>query len=358
MAYDPFSRGSLPVGVQTRTLSPTTASGDDAPLTVELWYPASEHHRGQDLDPAHKDRFEVLPGFPTGAQDAVRDAAPADGRYPVIGFSHGFGTDRRQSSFLCTHWASHGYVVCAPDHPGNTMRHMTAAFMAAATTGVFPDIFADVGRVARRRPRDLLRAIAELDAFGSAGALADATVIGVAGHSFGGWTALTAAARAPNVRGVLALAPAGGRTNTSSEIGATLADELELRWHERVEAMVVAADRDSLLPLAGMHDIFGRIEATKRMFVLLDADHMHFCDRPRVAHEMFRMVPGLAASFAASHMPPFSELSPADHALTALRGLGLAHFDATLAQRDQARSFLDEDAMSALSRRGIQVDRA
>jgi len=31
-----------------------------------------------------------------------------------------FGGHRRQSTFFCTHLASHGYVVAAADHTGNT----------------------------------------------------------------------------------------------------------------------------------------------------------------------------------------------------------------------------------------------
>ena len=47
---------------------------------------------------------------------AVRDAAAQPGTYPLIVFSHSSGGRRRQSSFLCTHLCSHGYVVAALDH--------------------------------------------------------------------------------------------------------------------------------------------------------------------------------------------------------------------------------------------------
>src|SRR5262249_27794141 len=65
-------------------------------------------------------------------QDAVRDAAPRAGRFPLVAFSHGYGGHRRQSTFLCTHLASHGYVVVSADHAGNTVLDALQAFMGGA----------------------------------------------------------------------------------------------------------------------------------------------------------------------------------------------------------------------------------
>jgi predicted dienelactone hydrolase len=47
---------------------------------------------------------------------AVRNATAQPGTYPLIIFSHRSGGDRRQSTFLCTHLSSHGYLVAALDH--------------------------------------------------------------------------------------------------------------------------------------------------------------------------------------------------------------------------------------------------
>jgi predicted dienelactone hydrolase len=48
-------------------------------------------------------------------------ATPAPGSWPVIVFSHGFGGIRFQSYFLTERLATHGFIVIAPDHPGNTL---------------------------------------------------------------------------------------------------------------------------------------------------------------------------------------------------------------------------------------------
>ena len=52
--------------------------------------------------------------------DCYRDL-PLDtvrGPYPVIIFAHGTAGFRHQSLAQMTHWASHGFVVAAVDHPG------------------------------------------------------------------------------------------------------------------------------------------------------------------------------------------------------------------------------------------------
>ena len=47
--YDPFARGAHPVGVRTVDVEVPARSGT---VPVEVWYPATDPHVGQDLDPA------------------------------------------------------------------------------------------------------------------------------------------------------------------------------------------------------------------------------------------------------------------------------------------------------------------
>ena len=46
----------------------------------------------------------------------IRGLTVAQGRFPLVVFSHGYGGLRTQSSFLTAHLASWGFVVAAPDH--------------------------------------------------------------------------------------------------------------------------------------------------------------------------------------------------------------------------------------------------
>lgn len=353
MTYDPFARGPYPVGVRTHAIRD---SARERPLAVELWYPATEAVRGRDVDPATHDRYELLPGFPPVAQDAVRDADARPGRFPLVLFSHGYGSHRRQSTFLCTHLASHGYVVAAVDHTGNTIVETVQAILASAGGGAAgPDFGGEQRRFIALRPDDivcLLDALLNgLDA--EIAPLLDPTRIGMAGHSFGGWTTLKVNERERRIGAALPLAPAGGWTHMPAE---PLRRSLTFAWLREVPTAYLVADRDSLLPLRGMRELHQRTPGRARLLVLRNADHMHFCDRVEEIHELFRAAPppGAFAEVARS-VPPIGELVPGEHAHVFTRGLGLAHFDAVLRENDAARAVLD-DAVAVLAARGIAID--
>jgi predicted dienelactone hydrolase len=350
MVYDPFQRGPHPVGVVTRIVHDAER---DRRLPTEVWYPARASYRGRDLHAEHQDRFEVIPGFTAQAQHAVRDADPAEGRFPLVLFSHGFGSDRRQSSTSCTHWASHGYVVASPDHVGNTMMDMIQMALGGMLGG--HGLAERMADVARLRPRDLIHLVEPLCADDKLGGHIEASRIGAAGHSFGGWTALVAAARDPRVAAVLGMAPVGGPGGPA--IAEPLRTHLALDWSHRVHTLYLAAERDSLLPVHGMQSLLARTPSPRSLVVLNNTDHMHFCDRPRQVHELFRATPQLRPLITVDQMPRFSELCPEEPARSAVRALGLAHWDAAIKQRDEAGDFLERDAISALSRHAMEADR-
>jgi predicted dienelactone hydrolase len=351
MDYAPWGRGPHPVGV--RSLDATDRARDDRPLPIELWYPAAERHAGEDVSPATRDAYELVRGLPPLPQDAVRDAEPAAGRFPLVAFSHGYGGHRRQSTFLATHLASHGYVVAAVDHTGNTMREVLHAMLAAQKGAPPPDVVATLTEFSAARPLDLdflihrVRDAASCDL----AERIDGSRVGAAGHSFGGWTALTVTARNRDVRAVVALAPAGGLGALGGE---HLREALELGWGRDVPALLLVADRDSLLPLESMRDIAARITGPRRLVVLENADHLHFCDRIEEVHELFRAMPppGAFARLAQSILP-IAELCAPDRAYAFVRGLALAHFDAALKADAGAAAFLEHRLAGALAEQGI-----
>jgi predicted dienelactone hydrolase len=352
MRYEPFVRGRHPVGVRSADLTDVSR---DRRLALEVWYPADATYAGRDVAEDGGDRYELLPGLPLVGQDAVRDATPAAGRFPLIAFSHGYGGHRRQSTFLCTHLASHGYVVAAVDHRGNTIRDVFEQTIAARAGKAAPDLLATLAEFIAHRPGDASWMIDRvLD--GSAGdiaSLVDAERIGVAGHSFGGWTALAVAGSDTRIRAALPLAPAGGRLDLPAN---PLAEALDFGWRRDVPVLFVVAERDSILPLPSMHDLYARTLATKRMVVMRNTDHMHFCDRAAQAHEIFRMMPPPGFFEDAARMtPPFSELAAEQAAYDVIRGLGVAHMDAALKQREDATAFLSGDLTTALAGRGLDV---
>ena len=350
MTYDPFLRGSLPVGV--RTFQWSDPARNDRPLAVETWYPATDVHRGQDLAEVTRDHYELIPGFPPGWQEAVRDAASRVGSFPLVVFSHGFGAHRRQSSFLCTHLASHGYVVAAMDHTGNTIMEMVQMMMAAQMGAAEPpDPAAILSEIIPARPADVSFVIDRLLAGAAEGLPGiDAERIGMSGHSFGGWTTLMVAGRDRRIRAALPLAPAGGWSPLPSR---PLTDALDFAWGRDVPTLFLVADSDTILPLRGMRELLARTSSTKRMVILANADHMHFCDQIEQIHELFRLMPPPIFDQVVHAIKPITELSAPEGAYRFTRGLGLAHMDAHLRGVEPAARFLAGDLIDVLRSQGV-----
>ncbi len=350
--HDPFMRGPHPVGVTSLELVDPDRGGRRIPL--ELWYPATPAFAGKDLAADTLDLYLLFGGFKV-PQDAVRDATPllSEPR-PVVLFSHGFAGHRRQSTFLCTHLASHGYLVVAPDHAGNTMHDMVMLTMSLGPSQMPSDPEALLGNYVFDRPRDMslcIDALTSRAVVERVGEMSLTDGVGVVGHSFGGWTGLVLAGRDPRVRSVVPLAPAGG---PGPLWALALERELTFTFEPGVETLYLAASRDSLLPLVGVEQLFRRTPDPVRMFVLERADHMHFCDRVERSHEFFRNMPQLGPFAAiAARLPPMSELVPGAVAYCFVNGLSLMHFDGTLRGMASARAFFEADPIKALAERGV-----
>ena len=107
---------------------------------------------------------------------------------PVILFSHGLASRPEDYAEGLKHLASYGYVVAAPQHPGSD-----TIWLKAMLKGLHQDIF-DVQDFIQR-PKDISYVIDELgrrNAGSFAGKL-NLDSVGIAGHSFGGYTALAVA---------------------------------------------------------------------------------------------------------------------------------------------------------------------
>jgi dienelactone hydrolase len=360
-SYDPFQRGDLPVGVKTFDV---TDGSRERTLPVEFWYPASEAHRGQDLDPDTQDRFQPMGGMaPETSQAAVRDAAPREGTPPLVVFSHGYGGERRQTTHFCTHLASHGYAVASMDHVGNTMADTMQAAMQGGTP---PDQNEQIAEFIDHRPRDASFVIDRVLA-GDGPVAVDAERIGITGHSFGGWTTLKTTGSDTRIRAALPLAPAGGSAAISEmlESGNPLAEALDFEWGREVPTLFLLAEFDTLLPLEGMHELVARTPQPRTAVVLRNSDHFHFCDGVEQIHDMFKTIgPMMAASApdpAAAKaifdgMKSSAELCPGEHAYAMIQGLGLAHMDAHLRANEEAAKLLAGDLVALLASRGIDAE--
>ena len=341
--YDPFPRGDFPVGVRTVEAHDPARNRR---FPCEIWYPASAQHARQDIREDTQDSFTI--SFPPDAlprrQMAVRNAEARPGKYPLVLFSHSSGGGRRQSSFLCTHLSSHGYVVAALDHS-----ELVAPELArkADETPEQRSARAEAW-IANRVPdvRFLLDYVLNKGA-SHLGCEVDANRVGIVGHSFGGWTALAAPERDRRIRAIVALAPAGASQRKSGIIPVTLTFD----WGRDVPTLYLVADGDTALPLAGMYELFERTPSRKQMLILRRADHCHFMDNIEEVHEAVRKMsyPG------AEEMRPIEELTSGEQTYLFVRGLTLAHMDAALRGQQDAQGFLASDLERDLRERGVDA---
>ena len=90
-------------------------------LELDLWYPAGVV--APDASPAF---YSLLGALGITSAGGFENAPVADaGSYPLIVFSHGFGSINTQSFHLMEHLASHGFFVIALEHTGNKVpRHL------------------------------------------------------------------------------------------------------------------------------------------------------------------------------------------------------------------------------------------
>lgn len=173
--------GPYPVGVTTLQLAKGPA--------VEVWYPAVEGTTGTesyDMRDYVPDAIRALltADIPAGrTYPAGRDAAVADGSFPVVLFSHGFAGVRVQSTFLTAGLASWGMIVVAPEHPSRDL----AAVLTGVRSGDGTDSVDDL-----LQSLDLIVA-AGADPSSPFSGHVDGDHVAAVGHSAGGGTVLRAA---------------------------------------------------------------------------------------------------------------------------------------------------------------------
>jgi len=117
----------------------------------------------------------------------------ADGKFPVIVFSHGFGGSKDTYASLTAYWAARGYVVIQPTHDDSIAQRKANGEINGVMQG-FSTLREDISDPAawRNRTRDVSFVIDSLDEIerrvpGTAGKL-DRSHIGAGGHSFGALT--------------------------------------------------------------------------------------------------------------------------------------------------------------------------
>lgn len=218
----PPPTGSYPVGTTILNLTdasrPGTAGGSARMLVVQLWYPAaaSKVRRAMYRRPAETTFItRYLSWIPTHSwldAPVSTDGAP----FPVLLYGHRWGGERTQNTALAQDLASHGYVVAAIDHPGNSSRVLLGDGRVVtgdedmdrpATASARIALWNDTLEVWAADDEFVLNQLARLDADPRSvlhGRL-DTGHAGAFGHSFGGAAALRLCGRDPRIRGAVNL---------------------------------------------------------------------------------------------------------------------------------------------------------
>ncbi len=250
-ATDPALAGPYPIGVTELTfVRDSTTTGEPRILATIIWYPADDSAKKQPEDLLLKG---VIDAKPTG------DNLPL----PIVMFSHGSGSAPYQSTYYTRHLASHGFVVVAPPHPGNTL----VDCLPCTETDALLDSFLN-------RPDDMTFVLDELLARSAdAGSLfynaLDADRVGMSGHSFGGLDTLRLAGSDSRFSAAMAMASPG-----SSLLGQ---ERLEIE----VPIMIMGGGLDNAAPLEEQQEYFDSIgpEGPPHfLLALLLGGHFSFTD--------------------------------------------------------------------------------
>ena len=187
----PLEAARYPVGRYATLL--VDDSRADRLIPVDVWYPAAPQARG-DLS-----FYELLPGIGFTAA-AHQGAVLADGLHPMVLWSHGRTATRSSYALLCEALAARGFIVVAPEHAGDALGDW---ILGAAVD----DATNESNRVADAH-FVLDVALDPTGALSSIASHVDIDRIAAAGHSYGGFTALSVASggtRHPRVRAAAGL---------------------------------------------------------------------------------------------------------------------------------------------------------
>jgi len=159
--------GPWTVGYQVlETTYPDPVNGDDRPIDVWVWYPT------EDTD-GRAPQYLRAGAATDGPESVLREAAIAPVTdAPVLVFSHGHRVFPAASVYILEHFASHGWLVVAPEHTGDT-----TSLEDERTTDIYWQRGADISAA-------LDFVLADGGVFDG---LASDRIIG-GGHSFGGYT--------------------------------------------------------------------------------------------------------------------------------------------------------------------------
>ena len=359
-APDAAVEGPYPVGVRTITLVDELRFDDDGvprSLPIEVWYPAKENARA-----AEKESIDLFIALPPDLQEglrpedlgslptiSVRDAEARDDddddaddvladTFPLVIFSHGKGGLRLQSNFYTTFLASHGYVVAAPDHSGDTIVELlrevknTGSIQADSTVEAMVD-----------RPKDVIAMLDLLPEIlpSDVAAITDFSQVGVTGHSFGALTSFLVATMESRIDVVVGQAP-------------TSQDVIALQQQTPIEdvsipMIIQSATLDETLPEdTNARPLYETLTAEKAWLSLSRAGHFSYSDLCVLDVEAISVAVNLDVSNVLEDGCGPDAL-PAALAQPAIRSSAIGAFNLYLRGSEGSRRFLTQAALDEIA---------
>jgi len=172
-----FAATTFKVGESSRVFKPSHArnwrGAKTEALVTTIWYPVSADAKEVVEQP--QSMGTPIPIFEAGSAAVDAPLAAVPSKFPLVMLSHGTGGSAMQMAWLGTVLAQHGYIAAAVNHPGNNgLEPYTAEGFALWW----------------ERATDISDAIDALIKDPTFGPHVDATRIGAAGFSIGGYTVL------------------------------------------------------------------------------------------------------------------------------------------------------------------------
>jgi dienelactone hydrolase len=272
--------GPYPVGVTTAAL----ANG----IHVEIWYPAVAGSVGTETYDVRDFTAPAIKAILTAdipatySYPAARDAAVADGMFPVVLNSHGYSGIRVGSSFLTSHLASWGMIVVSPDHPSRDLYHAVGQITPEVVTVPVDDLLGSL---------DLITAKGATTGDPFQGHV-DTDHVGALGHSAGGGTVLQAALD-PRVDGYVSMASGLPSDTTASTV---LPDK---------PSFFLSGALDGVVDPTRTHDAFVAVPAPSLFWKIDGVGHNGFDD-----FCTFGNGTGIIGIAVASSLGPFLDAQP------------------------------------------------
>ncbi|MEU4835611.1 alpha/beta hydrolase [Streptosporangium sp. NPDC023615] len=303
----PAPTGPHPVGTTALYLTDTSRpdpwdpDADARELKVTLWYPAGRRDgpRAPYMTPKESELLLKGGGIASAPYDtlsttrtnAVGDAGPARGRFPLVVLSPGFTKPVSTLTSLAEDLAARGYVVAGVDHTHES--HATTFPGGRVAECLACDSDTDPGfgaGVVQGRAADVSFVLDRLPSEWDGSGVIDRSRIAMAGQSMGGAAAVAAMVKDPRVRAGIdmdgttyARIPKGGLSRPFMFLGSPqhVPGGADTSW-----------DRDWRL-----------LTGWKRWLVLSGAEHQSFTDLPLLAGALgVRPAPGVLAAARSSEL--------------------------------------------------------